>query len=292
MLSFSSRTPGSSSGTSCTACWVSAAFRSRSIWRTKVACSSSSRRSSALASDCDPLEVPGHVVEHALERLLVLHLAVELGEHLIGVVDRRHRLVRPGVDPAGPGVGPVGHADAELQRAEPRRRLGTALQVILDLLVDRDARWPSRPACPSRPGCSPGTARWPVSRQLIPRMWPSPSPRILLEIPLRNSRRSRNDSSGWTISLRVKFSPSSSGQKAGGTVPLGLNMNTSRCLRAGSRRSSPAAQARLVRFPTKGSAAAETPRSRRNALRLRWCMAWFLIISGPPSRIGPRPPGR
>ena len=70
----------------------------------------------------DLLQVVLQVVEDAPQALLVLHPAVELGEHLVRVVDRRERLVRAGVDHARPGVGPVGHHDAELQRAEPRAR--------------------------------------------------------------------------------------------------------------------------------------------------------------------------
>ena len=77
----------------------------------------------------DLVQVVLEVVEDALQALLVLHAAVELGEHLVGIVDRRDRLVRPGVDHAGPGVGAVGHHHAKLERAEPGARVRPALQV-------------------------------------------------------------------------------------------------------------------------------------------------------------------
>ncbi len=44
------------------------------------------------------LQVVLQLVEHAPQALLVLHPAVELGEHLVRIVDRRDRLVRAGVD--------------------------------------------------------------------------------------------------------------------------------------------------------------------------------------------------
>ena len=44
---------------------------------------------------------------------------------------------------------------------------------------------------PPPPMMLPGKSSMPVSRQLMPRMWPSPSPRTLLERPCRVSRRSR-----------------------------------------------------------------------------------------------------
>ena len=63
----------------------------------------------------------------------------------------------------------------------------------------------------------------------MPRMWLSPSPRTLSQTPCRTRVLALNGSSGLRISLSANLSPSSSGQKAGGTTPLGLNMMTSRC---------------------------------------------------------------
>ena len=79
------------------------------------------------------------LVEHAPHALAILHLAVELVEHLIGVVDRGHGLVGACVDHPCPGVGAVGHEHAELERAEAGGRLGLALQKGFDLLVDGKA---------------------------------------------------------------------------------------------------------------------------------------------------------
>ena len=62
-------------------------------------------------------------------------------------------------------------------------------------------------------------------------MWPSPSPRILSQTPLRISVFSRNGSSGERLSLNANVAPSSSGQNVLGTMPLGLNMTTRRCFR-------------------------------------------------------------
>ncbi len=50
---------------------------------------------------------------------------------------------------------------------------------------------------PPPPMMLPGSSSSPVSRQLMPRMWLSPSPRTLLEMPLRISVRSLNGSSGF-----------------------------------------------------------------------------------------------
>ncbi len=65
----------------------------------------------------------------------------------------------------------------------------------------------------------------------MPRMWLSPSPRTLSQTPCRMSVRFLNGSSGVRLSLSLKFDPSSSGQNADGTTPLGLNITTSRCFR-------------------------------------------------------------
>ena len=71
----------------------------------------------------------------------------------------------------------------------------------------------------------------------MPRMWLSPSPRTLLQSPCRMSIRSLNGSSGVMISLSLKSVPVSSGQKAFGIVPFGLNMMINRWRgRAGAAR--------------------------------------------------------
>ena len=187
MLSFCSLTPGSISGTACSEACAWASFNSCSISRTNVACSSRICRSSAPRAARRPCRGRRFTSSSTLARLaLVLGPAVELGEHLVGVVDRSDRLVGAGVDHAGPGVGPVGDHHAELQRAEPRARLGRiGLEERLDLLVDRLARSPSRPGCRTRPGCCRGKSSTPVSRQPMPRMWLSPSPRSLSHTPWR-----------------------------------------------------------------------------------------------------------
>ena len=71
-----------------------------------------------------------------------------------------------------------------------------------------------------------------------------------------------NGSSGFRLSLSVKSSPVSSGQKSLGNTPLGLNMMTSRCARGGGL-----AKPRLGRFRMNGRAAAPRPRSRMNSRR-------------------------
>src|SRR5688572_11705819 len=111
------------------------------------------------------------------------------------------------------------------------------------------------------PWMLPGNSSMPVSRQLMPRMWPSPSPRTLLEMPRKVSICFLKGSSGDRMRFKVNSSPSSSGQKCVGTMPLGLNISTSRCLRA-------ADDPRLGNAVRKGITAAETPRSRMNCLRV------------------------
>ncbi len=91
----------------------------------------------------DFLEVILQVVEDAAESLLVLHAAVELGEHLVGVVDRRERLVGAGVRHTSPGVGAIGDHDAEFERAEASAGGRICLQEVLDFLVDGDAFGPA-----------------------------------------------------------------------------------------------------------------------------------------------------
>src|SRR3954453_2260592 len=118
----------------------------------------------------------------------------------------------------------------------------------------------------------PGKSSTPVSRQPIPRMWLSPSPRTLSQSPWRIRVRSRNASSGDRLSLSLNDSPSSSGQNVDGTTPLGLNITTSRFLRA-----CPFAKPRLGRFMRNGKAAALIPRSRMNSRRvLRWATSSLL----------------
>ena len=119
----------------------------------------------------------------------------------------------------------------------------------------------------------PGNSSMPVSKQLMPRMWLSPSPRTLLFRPLRTSMRFLNGASGFMIFFSSKSLPVASGQKFFGMVPLGLNITTSRC-----RRGVVAAKPRLGSPVMNGSAAVETPMSRMNCLRSRGFMIQFLSI--------------
>ena len=91
--------------------------------------------------------------------------------------------------------------------SEPNRVrvAGLALQEVLDLLVDRDAAGPAGRACREPPWMLPGNSSMPVSRQPMPRMWLSPSPRTLSQTPCRISVRSWNGSSGLRLSLSVNF---------------------------------------------------------------------------------------
>src|ERR1043166_70889 len=127
----------------------------------------------------------------------------------------------------------------------------------------------------------PGNNSMPVSRQLMPRMWLSPSPRTLFARPRRMSIRSLNGSSGVMISFSVKSVPVSLGQKAGGIVPLGLNMIISRCRgRVGL------ARPRLGRPTKKGSAAAEMPTCLRNSRRR---IAFIVRCYGKPRQVASPP---
>ena len=108
-----------------------------------MVCSFRSWRSSALTMLSTFLKSSVQVVEHGAERLLVFHAAVELGEHLVGVVDRRDGLVGAGVRHASPGVGPVGDHHAELERAEAGARFRFRLQEVFEFLVERNAFGPA-----------------------------------------------------------------------------------------------------------------------------------------------------
>src|SRR5262245_61804631 len=113
------------------------------------------------------------------------------------------------------------------------------------------------------PWTLPGKSSTPVRRQPMPRMWASPSPRTLSQTPRRISVLALSGSRGLRLSLRVNLSPSSSGQNAPGTTPLGLNITTIRCFRRAWL-----ASPRLGKLRTNGSAAAPMPRSRRKSRRL------------------------
>ena len=89
-------------------------------------------------------EILVKLVEHAPQALAMLHIPVEPGEHLVGVVDRCHRFVRAGVDHPCPGVGPVGDEHPELERAEARGGLWARLEESGDLLIDRRSARPAR----------------------------------------------------------------------------------------------------------------------------------------------------
>jgi hypothetical protein len=91
----------------------------------------------------DAFEVAMNVIEDADEAFFVFHLAVELGEHLVGVIDGGDGLIGTGVGHAGPGVGAIGHGDAELDGAEAGLGGGVGLQVVFDFLVDGNAAGPA-----------------------------------------------------------------------------------------------------------------------------------------------------
>ena len=76
----------------------------------------------------------------------------------------------------------------------------------------------------------PGKSSIPVSRQLIPRMWLSPSPFTLLCRSRSTNILSWKGSKGFRILLCSKSSPILSGQNSSEMVPFGLNITTSRCL--------------------------------------------------------------
>ena len=143
MLSFSSLTPGSSCGTAWPMSAALVAFKfllhladERRVLFEQVAIFGADQAA-------DLFQIVLQVVEDAPQAFLVLHPAVQLGEHLVRIVDRRERLVRTGVRHPRPRVGPIGHHDAELERAEARARARVRLQIVLDFLVDRNALRPA-----------------------------------------------------------------------------------------------------------------------------------------------------
>ena len=98
--------------------------------------------------------------------------------------------------PLPPGTVPQATAPAA-----PAPRYGNASPV-----------YPDEAGLPPPPRIFPGSNSFAVSRQLIPRMWLSPSPWTLLHKPCSTSIRCLNGSSGDMISLSLKSLPVSSGQ--------------------------------------------------------------------------------
>src|SRR5215204_3741228 len=109
----------------------------------------------------------------------------------------------------------------------------------------------------------PGYSSMPVSRQPMPRMWLSPSPRTLSQTPCSVSSCFLNGSSGSRMVGRSNSAPSFVGQNALGTTPLGLNRMMRRCLRRAWL-----AKPRLGRLRMNGRLAAPRPRSRIKVRRV------------------------
>lgn len=78
-------------------------------------------------------------------------------------------LFESGVAHARPRIGAVRHADTELERAEPGACLFAALEIVFDLLIDRDTAGPAG-GVSDPPWMFPGNSSMPVRRQLMPRM--------------------------------------------------------------------------------------------------------------------------
>ena len=91
--------------------------------------------------------------------------------------------------------------------SEPNR-VRVAASVWRKFLISWSIEMPLGPAgraCREPPWMLPGNSSMPVSRQPMPRMWLSPSPRTLSQTPCRISVRSRNGSSGVRLSLSVNL---------------------------------------------------------------------------------------
>ena len=65
-----------------------------------------------------------------------IDIAVQFVEHLVGIVDRRDRLVRPRVHHPCPGIRPLRNHRTEFERAEPSARGGVFLEEVADFLID------------------------------------------------------------------------------------------------------------------------------------------------------------
>src|SRR5205814_1930818 len=120
------------------------------------------------------VEVFAEIVEDALQALLVLGPAVELLEHLVRVVDGRHRLVWPGIGHAGPGIGPFRHHYTEFQRAKAGSGGRVLLEEALDLLIDGDS---ARPA-----GRGVGAALNVAGKELDAREQAADSPHVVVAV--------------------------------------------------------------------------------------------------------------
>ncbi len=84
-----------------------------------------------------------NVVKDALQALLVLESTIELGKHLVRIVDGSDGPVGAGIDHACPRICAIWHHDTEFKRSESSARVSLALESGLDFLIDRR---PFRPA--------------------------------------------------------------------------------------------------------------------------------------------------
>ncbi len=262
MLSFSSRTPGSSSGILWPMSFATAsAFSSASISRTNAAWSSSNLRSAALTAPAtffrSAFRSSSTLARAALSffrpySLLNIWYGLSMG--VIGLFAPAYT-IRVQVSARSGTMTP--------NSSDPNRVFVAASCCSLARSSWSMLSPEHHPAGVSDPPWMlPGNSSMPVSMHPMPRMCPSPSPRTLLLSPFKNSSLSLNGSSGWTIGLSLKSLPTSSGQKFHGTVPSGENTTSSRCLRLVWL-----SNARPGRLPTNGSTAALTPRVRRKSRR-------------------------
>ena len=137
------------SGTACPTCSLrlphrrSSACSSFSTDRTMSTCCCKHLAIFGTDHRFDLLEVVAQIVQHTGQHRPVLSLAVQLVEHLVGIADRSDRLVRAGIGQACPSVGAIGNHHAEFERPESGLRCGIGLQLVLQMLVDRDPHRPT-----------------------------------------------------------------------------------------------------------------------------------------------------
>ena len=89
-------------------------------------------------------QVFSYIIKKSCKGCPVLVLTVEPVQHLVGIVNRSHGLVRSGVNHPGPVVSPGWHCYPELEGSETGAGCGVFLEEVPDLLIDRDATCPPR----------------------------------------------------------------------------------------------------------------------------------------------------
>ena len=88
-------------------------------------------------------EVITQTIKNTGQQLAVLRLPVQLVEHLIRIINWRHRLIRAGVRHPRPGVRSIRNHDTKFQRTKTRASFRVRLELVLQKLINRNSHRPT-----------------------------------------------------------------------------------------------------------------------------------------------------